>query len=133
MRSPSSLVVSIAVAVLLACGDDDRSGTTGPEPCHVQAVYEQAALEGVSEQDVRAAVLDAAERLAKGEGAEELQAALRTLHGTAGAQGVDGVCRAIRAAREELAAQEETAESRPDVAAIELVLGVAETYYARAR
>ena len=121
------------VVGLLACGDDDRSGATGPEPCHVQAVYAQAALEGVSEQDVRAAVLDAADRLAKGEGAAKLQAALRSLHGAAGVQGVDGVCRAIRAAREELAAQGEAGERRADLAAIELVLGVAETYYARAR
>src|SRR5690606_12135338 len=107
-----------------------------PEPCRAQAVYGQAAIDYATEQDVRAAVLDAAERLApglaEGERAAQLGAALRSLQAR-GEDAADAACRAIRIARDLLEAQPGAAESGPDRAASLLTLDLAETYYARAR
>jgi len=138
MRRRTRIVLStLAVVLLASCGDDKRPGAVAPEPCHAQAVYEQAAINHATEQDVRAALLDAAERLvpglAEGERAAQLRTALRSVQAGSGADASDAACRAIRVAREVLAAQPDVPESRPDRAAIQHALDLAETYYAGAR
>lgn len=136
MRRRTRIVLSTLAVVLLACGDDKPPGAVAPEPCHAQAVYEQAAINHATEQDVRVALLDAAERLvpglAEGERAAQLRTALRSVQ-AGGTDAADAACRAIRIAREVLAAQPDVPESRPDRAAIQHALDLAETYYAGPR
>lgn len=136
MRSRSSLALPMVAVVLLACSDETEPRAIAPEPCRAQAVYEQAAVSQATDQDIRVALLDAAERLApglgEGERAARLAAALRSVQAS-GADATDAACRAIRIAREVLEAQPDAPESLPDRAAIQHVLDVAETYYARAR
>ena len=131
----ASLVLPVIAVVLLACGDETEPGAAiAPEPCRAQGVYEQATVSQSTEQDVRVALLDAAERLAPGLGAGERTAELTAALRSAQASGApDAACRAIRMARAALGALPDAAESLPDRAAIQHVLDVAETYYARAR
>lgn len=131
----ASLVLPVIAEVLLACGDEAEPGAAiAPEPCRAQVVYEQATVSQATEQDVRVALLDAAERQAPGLGeserAAELTAALRSAQASAAP---DAACRVIRTARSALGALPDAPESLPDRAAIQHVLDVAETYYALAR
>ncbi|HEY8470148.1 MAG TPA: hypothetical protein VIL18_10925 [Longimicrobiales bacterium] len=63
MRSRSSTVLTVITVILLACGDRGEPRAIAPEPCRAQAVYEQAALDRVAEQDVRVAEPAASRRI----------------------------------------------------------------------
>src|SRR5690606_3071531 len=135
-RCPSSIAFLVAVG-LVACSDDTPPAAFAPAPCEVRPAVDNAALEQMTEADIRAAVLDAAERLAPAltdrERAADLRAALRSLHATDGAHASDVACRAIRIARDLLEEHTDSPESGPDRSAIRLALDLAETHYARAR
>src|SRR5690606_27359938 len=132
MRNRSSIVLSTIAVVLFACTDDTPSDAFAPEPCRAQPVFDQVVLNTLTEQDIRVAALDAAERLvpvlAGGKRASDLEAALRTV--SAG-QERDAVCRAIRSVRDLREAQPGASENEPGRVAIGLVLDLVETYYAR--
>jgi len=134
MRRCTSAAGVCIVLFLAACGDDERPGLAGPESCQMQAVFAPAAVEHASAAEVRAALLDAAERLATGmpEGRRaELRTALRSVE--AGGGSANAVCNAIRLSRQILAAQSEDAGAAPDRAALLLTLDFAETYFAASR
>jgi len=134
MRRCTSAAGVCIVVFLAACGDDDRPGVAGPEPCQMQAVFASAAVEHASVAEVRASLLDAAERLAAGmpeQSRAELRTALRSIEASGGS--ANAVCNAIRLSRQILAAQPEDADAAPDRAALLLTLDFAEAYFAASR
>lgn len=124
---------ALVVAFVLGC-DDSPVGTDvhAPEPCILPAASVPAsALTGVDRGAVRVAVRDAEGRLAtslpEGEATDELQSALRVLDGVlAGPDAeLDTGCRMVHLARTALETFEDVPHTRPDRAAVRLVLELA--------
>lgn len=135
MRRCTSAAGVCIMVFLAACGDDERPGLSGPDACQMQAVFASGAVQHAGAAEVRAALLDAAERLAAGMPAgsrAELRAALRSVE-AGGAGSADAICNAIRLSRQILAAHSEDAATAPDRAALLLTLDFAETYFAASR
>lgn len=120
-------IIMVALASLAACSDDPVD--TGKACVGLTSPIPSAAVSGLGDSELRAAVRDAADRnvaaLPASAEIAELRTAVETLSQNLGSARRADACLAITKARAVLARQPDDPATLPDRAALQLVLDIA--------